>query len=51
MMGVHFTVLVNNPGYDSPGVVEDEITLVIDFTGNDCDGIHTDGIVKLTRIK
>ena len=40
------------PGsYSGSGSIEDGITLVIDFTGNDCEGPHTGGKIRLDRIE
>lgn len=38
------------PGvYVGTGSIEDNITLVINFTGDDCDGHHEDGVISLKR--
>ncbi len=40
------------PGYyTGQGQLEDELTLVINFSGEDCDGVHTGGIMRLTRLR
>jgi len=39
------------PGYYEGSGVLDGITLNINFEGDDCDGHHTNGIIKLVRIK
>jgi len=40
------------PGvYIGTGEIENDITITINFTGDDCDGRHEDGVIKLTRLK
>ncbi|MEM7375656.1 MAG: hypothetical protein AAF587_44095 [Bacteroidota bacterium] len=39
------------PGlYTGSGIVDDNFNLIINFTGDDCDGHHTDGIMNFYRV-
>ena len=48
---VSFMGGVCNGKYDGDGQIENFTTLAVNFTGNDCEGPHTGGRIKLTKVQ